>query len=382
MITTEECRTFFESAVHNWKTGHAIHPKTGQPLQRDSKSFKKILRSCDAHITCPILEGPLNLQYISCYIDSLLFVLCAIPNRYIYNFIIYKTLRLRNYLNQTNPIRITTICDKDIQKNFDAIQRIQEYLQYLTIRIRAGKIRDYTCRPFMRILKKYCSSSREKYAPFWEYQQDDPRQLLGFLIDIFQINNIRSIMTETIDVRSTSSQPWIHVSSRVFRKHGIVWYVPPTSISSERKIDLSRLLTIVHINKDKNSIFEGPESKRYRYQRVTLSFTEPPPVVVMNVDRGDIVRGRFWMTDITPNENIGKHKLFAIISHLSVTTNLSLTPGTSMAGGGHYVAYVVCQSIWYKYDDMNPVLLRIGSYNDLLKERSVRRRGILYFYTL
>ena len=51
------------------------------------------------------------------------------------------------------------------------------------------------------------------------------------------------------------------------------------------------------------------------------------------------------------------------------------------AHGGHYVAYVMCNKMWYFYNDVGTVFTRLGSFNDVLNHpHKPAQTAVLLFY--
>jgi hypothetical protein len=118
------------------------------------------------------------------------------------------------------------------------------------------------------------------------------------------------------------------------------------------------------------------------FRKNIISYTKLPAYLVFQVGRVNFMTGRFITKKIIPEKEIKGLKLFGVIVHSGLSTKTSMSED-GYIGGGHYLCFFRCgdQDSWFRYDDMDASIKRIGNFNTLLKRTTVCTHGVLYFYS-
>jgi hypothetical protein len=320
----------------------------------------------DATTTTQSLRGMTNYGGFSCYMDSALFALFAIPNDFITRHILEKDV---------STTTIQKMCN---------LKEIQKSLKALTKQIR-GQGRPFTCQPLLTSIQKYCRPDIPENYRFYQPEQRDPLDVIDFLFQLFDVVPNTSIQRQTTYKtyqtprlsREHHQQHKQHKSRSVTENNHCIWHVPSTSLITP---SLSQNLTqITEEDNLENPFIEDGDRFRYRYVKTTFKV---PSYFIMSLDR--IQRAQvvhpFIETEVTPSEQIQSRQLFAIIVQ---TGFVGGTRRGGYIGNGHYKCYFKNNDgRWYLYDDIVRSNIRwIGTYKQLIQIKEVLRRSMLLFYS-
>ena len=151
--------------------------------------------------SCKILG--LNYTGNSCYMDSTLLSIFAIPNNTITNNILNKNL------TTLKTKKLWSKCNPNIDTDIKIRQDIQKALNNITQSIR-GKNNIKTCSNLRSLIKK-CPGSQ----PFHNTETQDAGEFLSYLFNLFQVN-VATTKRETYGSNSLSNNPkWTLVTSSI-----------------------------------------------------------------------------------------------------------------------------------------------------------------------
>jgi len=312
------------------------------------------------------LRGMTNYGGFSCYMDSALFALFAIPNDFITRHILDKDV---------STTTIQKMCN---------LKEIQKSLQALTKQIR-GQGRAFTCEPLLNSIRRYCRRDIPENYRFYQPEQRDPLDVIDFLFQLFDVVPKTSVQRQTTyKTYQTPALSRVHhqqhkqyKSRSVTRNNHCIWHVPSTSLITP---SLSQNLTQITEEDDlENPFIEGGNRFRYRYVKTTFKV---PSYFIMSLDRiqrAQVVH-QFIETEVIPSEQIQLRQLFAII------VQTGFDGGTRIGGyigNGHYICYLKNNDgRWYLYNDIAQSNIRlIGTYEQLIQIEEVLTRSMLLFYS-
>jgi hypothetical protein len=310
------------------------------------------------------LRGMTNYGGFSCYMDSALFALFAIPNKFITQHILEKDVST-----------IQKMCN---------LKEIQKSLQALTKKIRGGQGSSFTCQPLLTSIQKYCRRDIPENYRFYQPEQRDPLDVIDFLFQLFDVVPKTSITRQTTyKTYQTPAQSTQHdqqhkqyKSRSVTKNNNCIWHVPPTSLVTP---SLSQNLTQITEEDDLATPFQE-EGNLFRYRHVKTTFKVPSYFIMSldRIERAQVVH-RFIETEVTPSAQIQSCQLFAIIVQ---TGFVGGTRTGGYIGNGHYKCYFKNNGQWYLYDDIvRSNIKRIGTYEQLIRIEEVLTRSMLLFYS-
>jgi len=382
MSSCEErnCKKFARGVLKNWEEKKVTNPFTDRKIGFFKKTFRKLDAKCSAYTDCNDKKGLANLG-ATCYLDSVLFLLLAMENKYIDQYILYKDFTLAN---------VPKTCDKDPKKSLVATQKLQQELVKLAFQMRQGKFsRETTCKNFIRQYGKRCSQSI--YPAFQNPNvQRDASEFLEFIFAAFNFS--KQFSSEVVGRKKWKVQESDrffmkrHESVTVNQNDTVIWHVPYTQLEEEN--DLEDLLryefeeTLDEENPHYAQSDQVAKTEPMFFMKGSQWFKKLSSFVVFYLERVDRTNpyAPFLETSIEPNESIRGRKLFGIVVQRGYSGGSGRNSRMAEIGGGHYVSYFKCKDTWYLFDDLGPNITEVGSYEDLL-ETDATTRGVLYFYS-
>lgn len=305
-----------------------------------------------------------GLNYInnSCYQDSVLLALFALPNKIITKYILNS--RVEKIYEKKHKWKE---CSKDKQLDFIIRQNIQNELIHITNILRHPEEKSHTCSQLRQLIAK-CPGTQE----FHGFEMQDAGEFLSYLFSIFQVdiaqtsnttyvsNGVNWIKLDTIQDKLAS--PIISVDS---------WRIQDTSQSKYINEFLIQVDNIElddnnpYIYKEHNHSYIKPGEKFYRKRSIWKM--EKTDYLVFYIHRLNPVDNKKLKTVIIPPERISNLSLHAIIVHYKE----------------HYTCFIKCNNTWFYYNDApQSNIEKIGSYDVMLEQRpSPLKHGTLYFYT-
>lgn len=309
---------------------------------------------------CDKMGGLSNFRN-SCYLDSLLVSILHKDNKYINSIIRSKT---------HNP----PVSGADVSKD---VKALQDSLKDLKKVLKAGTVQ--RCIPTRVILSRL---NKHYVAPALQQNflmaQLSPEDVWNLLMIIFANNHQGMKITKnTYALYDDGSMTEYDINN-----------APYTNVQSEYQnsiildsSDMDEAMTMFdnlihpHVTMlDDANLFRPTPAEEYN---VKIDFREitDAPFLHFYIRRGVITAfGQVKdTTEVTPDQiittNSGKkYSLSSIVVHLGGTR------------GGHYIAYISCKGMWYRYDDLGPSFTRIGGYDSVMELDDVRENCTNIFY--
>jgi hypothetical protein len=315
---------------------------------------------CDKSINCSTIRG-LKWTGNSCYLDSVLVALFAVPSKYT-NTLIYGKLSETDTCIKISP-------KKDLENRY----KIQEQLRLISESIHGDKVVE-TCFNLRTTLRN-CPHSEQ----FWDTNIKDAGEFLLYLLSLFP-NLPYSHMNEKMWItnRIDDQHSTMLINDRTDTKHYVTWSVDSnTLLNSSKNTKISSFLEQTIVNTfDKENLYKHIDPitgiVTMYSNLITLRKLVYSPYVIFNLLRRDVITNKIIIRSIIPEFSIKIGTMIYLLSSIVVLLN------------AHYTCYFRCKDIWYYYDDVGGMynIKEIGGYNSLLEaEPSVKSRGTLYFYT-
>lgn len=317
---------------------------------------RKFEKKCDVSLkNCHELKGLINIDD-SCYLDSVLFALLAIPNKFINKHILFKKI--------------------NDQKYYSFLTLLQRYLIYLTEEIRIKKSLQ-VCTPFRKIIKNY----QMKGMPNFSLPgQQEAGEFLIYFLTLFNSQNLATVKHTTYATNSISKKVkhknLIVTNTHIDTQASIIIFVDSFQLLNKEKM----VNHIFHFlkQKDDSGVLDSLNMFKYNNQKYVRKISEiqiiDAPQIIVWCQRVNPITNSILRTKIVPNRKITlgnskKLKLYAIILHLGNVSN------------GHYITYFRNKKSWYLYDDISRNVSFIGNYTQLLQlNPNVFSHSVLFFY--
>ena len=336
-------------------------------------------------------EGKCNIKALrynnnSCYMDSTLISLLAIPNKVITENVLNKNL---DALKEFNVL--WSRCSDDINVDIERRKRIQQALNQIAKSMRTtGDVKN--CVMFRKIISK-CPGTQE----FHGGGTQDAGEFLSYLFNIFQLN-IATTVRKTYGTNDLGPKPkWILNKKVTDTESSPVVDVVSTLLQQAPKdYDISNFLKKKEYSEFDEDNRWYPDKKNkpdlFYARKKEIFKTTDSPYIVFNINRtyGEPQftkpkKGKPARFEGIKIKNIWK-RLTAPETINIKDNQLELTAIVVHTGGAHYVANFKCDGIWYWYDD-NPggstyVIKNTGSFQDMIKTNPrPLSHGTLFFYT-
>lgn len=311
-------------------------------------------------VICPF-QG-LNYINNSCYQDSVLLALFAIPNKIISKYILYS--EVEHIYEKKHKWKE---CSKDKYTDFVIRQNIQNELIHITNRLRHPEEKSHTCSRLREFIAK-CPGTQD----FHSDEMQDAGEFLSYLFSIFQVDIAKTSNTTYVN----NGQNWIKLDTVVDKLASPIVSVDSWRIqdTSQKKYVNEFLIQVDDIELDEKNPYIYKESNHPYirkgekfYHKRSLWKMEKTPYLVFYIHRLDPIINKKLKTVIIPPERIGNLSLHAIVVHYK----------------HHYTCFIKCKNTWVYYNDAPQTNIKqVGSYDIMLKQHpSPLQHGTLYFYT-
>ena len=290
----------------------------------------------------------------SCYMDSVLMALFAVPNR-----------QVRDHLLGANvdslAERKVGQCVDDVKKDKKARENLQAALStvndYIQGRLR-GK-RPMSCTNLRKAISK-CPG----FQSFHTGQMQDADEFLRYLFQRFAFE--RAAVVETTEMTGASDPvgaAWI--LRRGPHTEGVTMVnMNPADMSAEKPVRISSALSITAIQ----ALDADYKEKQFKLKREVRRVTRADYLVINAVRQMfDGRSAKVLHTRIIIEPRVLGMDLHAIVCFIP----------------GHYVVYIKVNEVWHKFNDIaEPQFERVGSFEQLLKYSPLpETSGCLYFYS-
>jgi ubiquitin C-terminal hydrolase len=367
--------------------GYSDNEGDWEEVTGSESNTKDIKQNNDYLIQCPITG--LNYTGNSCYMDSTLLCIFAIPNTVIIDNILKKDLNMLK-----NKPR-WSICDSNIDTDIKKRQNIQDELNNITNSMRNGDTTN-KCSNLRGLIKK-CPALQE----FHGTETQDAGEFLSYLFNLFQVDVAR---THRKSYGSNSLEPkpkWTLVRS--YPDNDASPIIDVTSIRLKLVNDNYDITKFVKQRDDallppSETWIPNKKNPNVKYsRRKEVYIMKESPIIIFNLFRtyGEVV---FKKPRTKKEKKDGKGQFKGIVNHnvwkqISAPetmtlneTGLNLSAIVVHTGGAHYVANIKCNGNWFWYDD-NPggkkhIIKYTGSYENMLETiPNPLTNGTLFFYT-
>lgn len=293
--------------------------------------------------------APLRWVGDSCYLDSVLFALLAVPNKFISESITKSELQEENKLTWACSQGVFSSAKKDLVNR----KRVQKVIARISRSIQSGgKI-------------KYCTALRDLFRlcpSIDNYHLTGPRDAGAFLQYFLNLFPGANRLTMETTVVSGSGR----VTRYIYRDHSIIINVPYSKVSAKKQTNIREFLT------ETDSVITE-DNKRVETHYVY----KESPYVVFNIMRRnpakeELEKNWFSRSKVIPTPTLSMGGRRLTLSAVVVWVDF------------HYTAYVRCGNNFYFYDDTEPELLtETLSFKQLFVKSelpSITTNGTLFFY--
>ena len=326
-----------------------------------------------------------GLDYVSnsCYMDSTLLSLFAIPNKVITDNILDKNLDSLRYIN----LRWAK-CSDNIETDIERRKDIQTVLNKITNSMRGlDTIKKCT---MLRSMIAKCPGTQ----PFHLGGTQDAGEFLAYLFNIFQVD-IAKTHRKIYGTNDMGKDPkWELIRTHVDKKTSPIIDIVSTTLK-----DIPKDYNIVKFLKttEYSNLDENDRWYPDRINNPSLSFLrkkefykmEKSPYVVFNLIRtyGEVI---FSKSKIKKFLGIQTKNIWKSVTAPEKLTlkgkELNLTSIVVHTGAAHYVTNFKYGNDWFWYDDRpgssSHIIKYIGTYDKMLKTNpNPLSHGTLFFYT-
>jgi hypothetical protein len=309
----------------------------------------------------------LNYTGNSCYQDSTLLALFAIPNRFITRNILEKNITaISNMANREIQ------CGRNVKEDLQRRKDIQEELVRISKSMRGElpeKERVEYCSNLRALIKECPSASRQA---FHGTGTQDAGEFIQYLFSLFQVGGVFRGRT-TIVTNDLRDEP----ENMVITNQLIEETSPIVLIPSQKILETERCNIKNFLNNMEDSIFD--DENKYRASNGILYNRR---IEQTSVGTGDYLVFYAQRLYVNGNKQDRTYNEVIPVETIELDKNLGLF-SVVVHRNEHYTAYIKCDEKWFYYNDTNNQIVLIGNYNDMLNQKSkpnVKTEGVLYFY--
>lgn len=299
----------------------------------------------------------------SCYLDSALFALFAVPSK----FITKKILKVN--LEKIQKTRI--VCAENNSKSLDLKNRkkVQIELNRIVDSIRGDNNIKY-CTDLRQVLKK-CKTSERYDLP----GVGDAGDFLQYILDMFPTNvaTKQFINYATYDITNDIPTNLIETTNRLDTESSVIQFISSIYLSNleqNKNHDIRNFLELVE-DSGELEVENWYNANGNTFPRIITKLRIiNTPYLIFRFERLHTFTQEFVNTKIIPSQTVtlrdlSRFVLCAIVVYKSV----------------HYTTYFRCRSDWYYYDDTKSNIIRIGEFEKMLTwNPSPITNGTLYYY--
>ena len=307
-------------------------------------------------VNCKQLKGLMNIK-ASCYMDSVIFSLFAIPNDFI-------NTRILDYIIINDSFN----CDAQNRRN------IQTELRTITDGIRNGRVEKYCNK-----LRKYFSKCPHPVENFHRGGERDAMEFLVYLLSFFDVD-IASKKTVTYgtnnvtdDISKIRKNEKKQTSETLDLKSSILQF---TNVYDLMQMDqninhnIKDFITLYEDTGDLgDDVFNAEDLNMVFKRRISTTTLIDSPYIIFGFNK--LSPNGFIKTSIIPSQTISLESgsRFQLIAIVIYSTK-------------HYTSYFKCGTNWYYYNDLVSEMRFVGTFEKLLESKpSPITNGTLYFYS-
>lgn len=333
-----------------WKV---VYSKDGKPYYYNTKSD---ISQWKIPNDCTSVSGLYN-THNSCYIDSVLQALFAVPS-------VFSGILLNGNLSSDTRSKICPVKNR---------QDIQEELRNISSTLAGTNTHPVNNVDRLRSLLEKCPANIER---FYDHNQHDSGEFLSYLLDFFPIASTALTKVVTWGTNSTEDVPSMEsrsVQSEVVDKvASVIITVDPFTLLENRDVNIP---ISSYITEHNDSILDSPykvDGVEY-IRRVSTKTMISSPIIIINLNRRNpIDTKRVIRTTVIPTETLN------LVGGQKFTFSAVV-----LFHNRHYVCYYKCGDIWYLYNDLSPSLIsQVGSYQKLLESTNITTDGVTFYYNI
>jgi len=331
--------------------------------QRALQTLELFSRAPALGNNCQSLKGLKNISQ-SCYLDSVLLTLFAVPNKFVTDNILNANLQVRegpSFDCAENKGELQVAQQTDLTNR----KRVQEQFRNMTESIRnTGDVKYCTD---LRSVLVNCSNAEQ----YHKGGEKDAGEFLGYILSMFDTNVARKEVVTYITNDLGLNPNLIEVSKRIDPVASIIQFVDSFTLEKKKKHFISEFLSKVMDSGEMSKNNRFKYNDQFYSRRIAKETLLSTPYLVFNIQRLHPVKNQRLHTPIVPTDTLTiadgqRFQLSAIVVYLQ----------------GHYVAFLKCGNDWYYYNDLREQITLVGSYDQLLlrKKPSPFTDGTLYYY--
>jgi uncharacterized UBP type Zn finger protein len=286
--------------------------------------------------------------YNSCYIDSVLMCLFAIPNSFITKSILKRDL-CQLVLSNKKDIS----CDNNLLLDYNKRVVVQNELIRITLYMRGKEeMRNNVCSNLRKLIS-LCNPPED----FGGRNTQDAGEFLGFLFSVFNVSGTKR-QIDTYISRDQNIKPKLSSTLNISSS-------PIQIISSQKILENKSENISMFIDNIEDSIV----SDRGYLRKVEISSLLEASFLVFYAQRTYLTKNgieKRTYNRIIPEQKIQNLILYAVVVHKD----------------NHYTAFIKCDGDkWYYYDDLQNEIEYVGKYEDIFQTNvDPSKYGTLYFY--
>lgn len=290
-----------------------------------------------SHTDCDDIQ-PLSWIGDSCFIDSVLIALFAVPTKFIQEHILDAPLTELEH-NKFNSYPCSRISPEDDLKNR---KLVQFELQRIALSLHGEIPHVETCTDLRNALIN-CPHVEN----YHEEHVGDAGEFLGYILGMFP--NIHQVTTWTFEERSNDGGvSWTHSKPTKYTGNNNVI----THINSNTLKSLG--YPVIHDLLYSNTIYTYDDKVVRKVEKITST-----PFLVVAIDRADLEEGaddpEFIDVSVMITETLNFHPFGQTLALTAVV----------LWENYHYTCVYKCGHYWYYYDDMSPTIDCIGTFEEL-----------------
>lgn len=353
--------------------------------------------------------GTMMNEFNSCYVDSTIVSLLFKNNSYINDYLLNVDLSKlyitriidsgqkkwtesgrKDQFGKSIMIEVPILANvpillSSVPNLYRIVESIKKDLELIGEQLFQGK--QNVCVPLRKHLQQYISEFNKsdlgsRMALFnWETEQQEPRDVMTMLNTIFRLPDVADVAFSSFvsnEDNGCDDTNMIVVSSEISQKPVNInvsfdslteFNMDPVTADEYPLIPQKGQLDLLSfVNKTTCTVFENPsdyfkfKGNIYKTRIEDIEYLKAP-MLYIHIDRLNPLLGKI-RTPILPSEKIKlrNNKKFLELSSIIIHGG--------GAEGGHYMAYLNCNEIWYFYDDTKKGLRKIGNFEAMKKDQS------------
>ncbi len=310
----------------------------------------------------------------SCYQDSVLLSLFAIPNKFITKYILKKNVEELS----KNPKREIK-CSSNLEDDILFRSNIKNELINIAYSMRNIENKNVkNCSNLRELIKECPSTSGQR---FYESGMQDAGEFVQYLFSLFEVTGIKLqrkmyITNELTGIYTSKNKPFLNlikVADRSENTSPIVLITSETLQNSNKDININKYL----IKKEDTKL---DEKNLYKYKNEYYKR-------IINIESvTDAKYLIFYVQRKTIDENILHNKIIPNETIILANDKQLNLHSIVVYRNRHYTCYIKFNENWFYYNDLSLNIEFVGNYNEMIENVSNKpdpcKEGTLYFYSI